>query len=259
MLRQALILSSHREYAQTMRSGLLQADDQRLVNIETDPLRAMQLTSVHYDLILLDATLELMDGLQLLQFIKNQAPATKFVVVSDNSDESSRAVAYQNGADFFLERPRTPDAFSVALQAIDGLFKSGSITEALPEDQGDPPVNIIDIVQMHCLSGDSILLLVRGTQQSGDIFIFRGEVYHAQYPAAAAKTLFATSSAGTTAAYVSSRSSLPRRRRVPSRRRTASFSGRSTRPRTSRLRLSRRAATCSPSRRKPGPTPRNWP
>jgi CheY-like chemotaxis protein len=190
MLRQALILSSHREYAQTLRNGLLKLDDKTLVNIETDPLRAMQLAPTQYDLILLDATLDLMDGLQLLQFIKNQAPATKFVVVSDSSEESARAVAYQNGADFFLERPRTPESFSVALQAIQGLFRTGSAVETQPEDKANPPVNIVDIVQMHCLSGDSILLLVRGTQQSGDIFIFRGEVYHAQYPGRGGENAF---------------------------------------------------------------------
>lgn len=190
MLRQALILSSHREYAQTMRNGLLKANGETLVNIETDPLRAMQLAPQQYDLILLDATLDVMDGLQLLQFIKNQAPATKFVVVSDSSEESARAVAYQNGADFFLERPRTPESLAVALEAIQGLFKPGSVTEALPEDKTNPPVNLVDIVQMHCLSGDSILLLVRSSQQSGDIFIYRGEVYHAQYPGRGGENAF---------------------------------------------------------------------
>src|SRR5271170_4268609 len=107
MLRQALILSSNREYAQTLRSGLLKTEPAPLVNIETDPLRAMQLAPQQYDLIILDATLDVMDGLQLLQFIKNQAPATKFIVVSDAADESARALAYQNGADFFIERPGT--------------------------------------------------------------------------------------------------------------------------------------------------------
>jgi CheY-like chemotaxis protein len=190
MLRQALILSSHREYAQTMRQGLLKSDPKVLVNVETDPLRAMQLTPQQYDLILLDATLDLMDGLQLLQFIKNQAPATKFVVVSDAVDESARAVAYQNGADFFLERPKTPESYSVALEAIQALYKPGAHTETLAEDRDNPLVNIVDIVQMHCLSGDSILLLVRGAQHSGDIFIFRGEVYHAQYPGRGGENAF---------------------------------------------------------------------
>jgi CheY-like chemotaxis protein len=190
MLRQALILSSQREYAQTMRSGLLKLDERMLVNIETDGLRAMQLAPQQYDLILLDATLHLMDGLQLLQFIKTQSPATKFVVVSESSEESSRALAYQNGADFFIERPRTPASYNVALEAIQALFKTGTVTGQLPDEAGNPPVSLVDILQMHCLSGDSILLMVRGTQQTGDIFIFRGEVYHAQYPGRGGENAF---------------------------------------------------------------------
>jgi len=190
MLRQALILSSHREYAQTMRSGLLKLDDTMLVNVETDGVRAMQLAPQQYDLILLDAHLDLMDGLQLLQFIKNQSPATKFVVVSDSSEEGARAVAYQNGADFFIERPRTPESYGVALEAIQALFKTGTVTGPLPKDAGLPPVSLLDILQMHCLSGDSILLMVKSRQQSGDIFIYRGEVFHAQYPGRGGENAF---------------------------------------------------------------------
>src|ERR1700761_4464170 len=142
MLRQALILSSQREYAQTMRAGLLKLDDKLLVNVETDGVRAMQLAPQQYDLILLDAHLDMMDGLQLLQFIKNQSPATKFVVVSDSSEEGARAVAYQNGADFFIERPRTQETYDVALQAIRGLFTTGTNTGPLPADVGVPPVSL---------------------------------------------------------------------------------------------------------------------
>jgi CheY-like chemotaxis protein len=190
MLRQALILSSHREYAQTVRNGLLKLDDKMLVNVETDGVRAMQLATQQYDLILLDAQLEMMDGLQLLQFIKNQSPATKFVVVSDSSEEGARALAYQNGADFFIERPRTPDSYSVALEAIQALFKTGTVTGPLPKDAGLPAVSLVDILQMHCLSGDSILLMVKSKQQSGDIFIYRGEVFHAQYPGRGGENAF---------------------------------------------------------------------
>jgi DNA-binding response OmpR family regulator len=190
MLRQVLILSSHRDYAQTMRQGLVKLDPHALVNIETDPLRAMQLAPHQYGLILLDATLDVMDGMQLLLFIKNQAPAAKFVVVSDAGDESARAVAYQNGADFFLERPHTPEAFNVALNAIQGLYAPDRATAVEADDESSPMVNILDLVRMHCLSGDSILLLARSERQSGDIFIFRGEVYHAQYPGRGGESAF---------------------------------------------------------------------
>ena len=191
MLHQALILTSNREYAQTMRQGLLKLGHaQTRIDVELDGLRAMQLAPQQYDLILLDTVLDTMDGLQLLQLIKHQTPASKFIIVSDSADETSRAVAYQNGADFFLERPRTPKAFALALEAIKGLFKSDVVDEPLQSDGDTPVVSLADIVQMRCLSGDSVLLLVRSRAQSGDLFIFRGEIFHAQYPGKSGEAAF---------------------------------------------------------------------
>ncbi len=182
MLRQGLILTSNREYAQVMRLGLLGLGDERTrVDVELDSLRAMQLVPQQYDLILLDAMLDAMDGLQLLLLMKQQAPGDKFVLVSDAPDETSRTQAYQNGADLFLERPRTTKAVRKALEEIGKLLPGGG-DQPLQDDQDGPLVAIADIVQMHCLSGDSLLLLVRSRRESGDIFIFRGEVFHAQYP-----------------------------------------------------------------------------
>jgi CheY-like chemotaxis protein len=192
MLHQALILTSHREYAQTMRQGLLKLGGaQTRIDVELDALRAMQLAPQQYDLILLDTTLDTMDGLQLLQLIKHQTPASKFIIVSDSADETSRAVAYQNGADFFLERPGTPQSFALALEAIKGLLKLNAADGEPPQQEGDGRVvSIADIVQMRCLSGDSVLLLVRSQFQSGDIFIFRGEIFHAQYPGKSGEAAF---------------------------------------------------------------------
>jgi CheY-like chemotaxis protein len=191
MLHQALILTSHREYAQTMRQGLLKLGHaQTRVDVELDAERAMQIAPRQYELILLDTILDTMDGLQLLQLIKQQAPGSKFILVSDSGDETSRAVAYQNGADFFLERPRDPQAFALAMEAIRGLFKPNQFDKPLPDAGDDRVVNVADIVQMRCLSGDSVLLLVRSQLQSGDIFIFRGEIFHAQYPGKSGEAAF---------------------------------------------------------------------
>ncbi|MCE0483129.1 MAG: response regulator [Methylacidiphilales bacterium] len=183
MLRQGLILTTLRDYAQVMREGLARlSDGPSRIDVELDALRAMQLLPQQYDLILLDAILDSMDGLQLLLLMKQQAPATKFVIVSDLPDEISRAHAYQNGADLFLDRPIRPEDMHRALTEIRKLLERPDGTQKLPGHVEDPPVILADSVQTHCLSGDSILLLVRSNSMSGDIFIYRGEVYHAQYP-----------------------------------------------------------------------------
>jgi len=191
MLHQGLILTSQREYAQAMRLGLLGlGNEETRVDVEMDALRAMQLVPQQYDLILLDTLLDSMDGLQLLLLLKQQAPATKFIIVSDSPDETSRAHAYQNGADFFLERPRMPEVFRTAFDAIRGLLVRHLDGKASPDGQNGATSSLADIVQTRCLSGDSVLLLVRSKSQSGDIFIFRGEVHHAQYPGKSGEAAF---------------------------------------------------------------------
>jgi CheY-like chemotaxis protein len=183
MLNQALILASNREYAQAMRAGLLRLGNEKTqVDLELDALRAMQLVPQNYELIIIDMLLNAMDGLQLLLLLKHQAPAGKFVIVSDTNDEILRAHAYQNGADLVLLRPRSPQAFQSAVEAIDLLLQSTDPGALAAEAADEPPVPIVDLVQTHCLSGDSVLLQVRGARLSGDIFIYRGEVFHAQYP-----------------------------------------------------------------------------
>ncbi len=183
MLRQGLILTTQREYAQVMRQALLKiGNEQTRVDIELDALRAMQLIPQQYDLILLDILLDSMDGLQLLVLMKQQAPGTKFIIISDSADEISRAQAYQNGADYFLQRPVDGVALTFAIESISNLIKPDADGKLSLEDKDGPLTKIADMVQTHCLSGDSVLLLVRAKQQSGDVFIYRGEVYHAQYP-----------------------------------------------------------------------------
>jgi CheY-like chemotaxis protein len=191
MLHHALIITSNREYVQSMRHALRPlGDGLTRIDVELDPLRATQLAPQQYELILLDSTIDAIDGLQLLLLMKPQAPACKFIVVSDSADEATRAMAYQNDADFFLERPTTPAAFDQALEAIKGLLKPGRTTGMAQEEEPGSATAIADIVQMRCLSGDSVLLAVRSQLQSGDIFIYRGEVYHAQYPGKSGEAAF---------------------------------------------------------------------
>ena len=191
MLRQGLILTSHREYAQMMRSGLLELGDEKIrIDIELDALRAMQLMPQQYDLILLDRMLDAMDGLQLLQMMKQQAPACKFIIVSDTLEETTRAQAYQGGADFFLQRPYDGATLRQALEEIGMLLKQGSDVEVPGESEDGSIARIVDVVQTRCLSGDSVLLVVRSKHQSGDIFIYRGEVFHAQYPGKSGEAAF---------------------------------------------------------------------
>ena len=199
-LERALILTPQRDYAQTMRAILLKLGGAATrVDVELDPMRAMQLAPQPYGLILIDMSMRGLDGLHLLLLLRNQAPACKFVLVSDDGDEKIRALAYQNGVDLFLERPHDTATFAAALTAIAALLEAPS-AEPSPSDEVDGPlVHFTDMIETSCLSGESVLLRVRSLRESGDVFIYRGEVFHAQYPAKAAWRPFTRLPAGTAA------------------------------------------------------------
>jgi CheY-like chemotaxis protein len=191
MLRQALILTSHRDYAHAMRLGLLTLGDAlSQVDVELDGLRALQLLPQNYELILIDLFLQAMDGLQLLLLLKQQAPGTRFVIVGEGGNEEARVQAYQHGADFFLERPRDPAGLAPALESITTLLETTPELEASASDEEAPLLRIADVVQTRCLSGDSVLLQVQSERRHGEIFIYRGEVFHAQYPGKSGESAF---------------------------------------------------------------------
>jgi CheY-like chemotaxis protein len=192
MLHHALIITANREYVQAMRHGLLAlGHGLARIDVELDALRATQLAPQQYELILIDSVIDTIDGLQLLTLIKPQAPACKFIIVSDATDENTRATAYQNGADFFLARPNSPGEMEMALEAVKGVLKPGKSKGPGADPESSNVIDVVELVRSHCQAGDSVLLAVRSQFQGGDIFIYRGEVYHAQYPGKSGEAAFA--------------------------------------------------------------------
>jgi CheY-like chemotaxis protein len=198
MLHQGLILTSHRPYAHALRLGLLGLGDlQTRVDVELDAVRAMQLVPQQYDLILIDNMLDSMDGLQLLQLMKQQAPATKFIVVSDAADETSRADAYKNGADFFLERPCTPATVTIAVEAIAALLKSGQDHQLQSGEQDTPHVKITDIVQTRSFPATRSFCSCAAKAGAETFLSIAEKFFTPSIPAGAAKRLFTICVSGT--------------------------------------------------------------
>ena len=178
MVNQILVLSSQQEYAQAMRQRLLSLG--KRVDVELDGLRAMQLMPQAYELIVLDRILHAMDGLQLLILWRQQAPASTFVIVSDSAAEESRNEALRHGADLFLTRPSQEPKWISAVEAMDSELRKEreDVTRSGTESQ----LSMADVVQMNCLSGNSLVLEIRTEDQHGDIFIHEGMIFHAQFP-----------------------------------------------------------------------------
>jgi CheY-like chemotaxis protein len=192
MLASALIISSRRDYAHEFRTRFTQKFEAAAqADVETDPVRALQVAPSRYHLIAIDQMLPGFDGLQLLMLLKNQAPASLFVVVTDAPNDLVRLQAIQAGACLVLGRPRDPDSWERTFEDIAQLTggddgASSSVATSVDPAQNAEPLQ--DIISVECLSGNSSHIGIQNPQgETGDIFVYQGELYHAQCPGASAE------------------------------------------------------------------------
>lgn len=79
----------------------------------------------HYDVVLTDVMMPVMDGLEMARQIKALKPEVPIIVISAYSDPESRKLAAEAGADEFLAKPFYPEK-------VCGRFTGGKAHERQP-------------------------------------------------------------------------------------------------------------------------------
>ena len=127
------------------------------------------------DLVLLDISMPMLDGLQLLGIINRRHPGLKIAVMTGSATEGKRADALANGAELFLEKPVTVDGMRSAFNMLQDLlsWSREGFTGALRQ------VNLQEVIQMECNGRHSSVLEIRNPEMRGQIFIEAGAVMHA--------------------------------------------------------------------------------
>ena len=129
------------------------------------------------DLVVIDVLMPVVDGVQLLRMLHRSHPGMRKVVLTGMLDTVLRNDCLKQGADLFLEKPRTSADLEIVYQALKHVL-------ALEETSGFRGVlrraNIRDIIQMECLNQRSSIVEIATTDLWGEIFIERGNVVHAQ-------------------------------------------------------------------------------
>jgi CheY-like chemotaxis protein len=129
------------------------------------------------DMVVLDIGMPLLDGAQLLGIIHQRYPNIKKVVLTAAIDDSRRATCLANGAELFLVKPATDDGWTLVFNMLTSLVRwedhdaySGVLGE----------IGLPSIIQMECMEEKSSILEVRNPHSSGEIYIERGAIVHAE-------------------------------------------------------------------------------
>lgn len=137
------------------------------------------LKSTSVSLICLDLSMPVVDGIQALKLISKKHPLLRKVILTSVSDDIYRQASLEQGADFFLQKPRTAAEYDSVFMTIDILLEEeeagGGIIGTVRR------ISMPDLIQMECTSQSSSVCYVQVDGQVGRIFICKGEIVHAEY------------------------------------------------------------------------------
>ncbi len=128
------------------------------------------------DLAVVDINMPLLDGLQFLRILNRRFPGVKKVTLTAYASEENRAACLANGAEFFIEKPRTVEGFKsvfVILEELTTWAPTVGFQGMLRK------VGLDDVIQMECLGRNSSILEIQSQQTYGRIFIKEGCIVHA--------------------------------------------------------------------------------
>lgn len=128
------------------------------------------------DLVVVDANMPVVDGLQFLRMIHHRHPDLKKAVLTGYATDKRRSDCLSNGAELFIEKPREPEGWRSVFAMLDELL------HWTPDDGFHGMLRRVDlqnIIQMQCLGGNSCILEVSNPDSNGHIFIETGSIIHA--------------------------------------------------------------------------------
>ncbi len=139
------------------------------------------------DLIVVDANMPVLDGVQFLRILTRRHPDLKKVMLTGLATEEKRSECLANGAELFIEKPRSSDGLRSVFVMLDELmtWKPREGFQGMLRKVG-----LQDVIQMECLGRNSCILEINNPQADGRIYIEDGSLIHAAVgPATGEKAL----------------------------------------------------------------------
>ena len=140
----------------------------------TGPRAIAMLEAEPFTVMVSDLNMPKMDGLQVLSVVRRKWPDLRTVVLTSVLDEQFRSRVYGLGVDLFWQKPGSGEEIKQFLACVESLIGR----EAQQGFRGVQSKSLVDIIQLECLSQNSIVLKITNGAQHGRIWIQTGEVIH---------------------------------------------------------------------------------
>jgi CheY-like chemotaxis protein len=171
-----LLLDDEDDLLDMYRDVLSQLPSQPEVHTSNSGARAIALLeSEPFHMLISDLRMPKMDGLQVLSIVRRKFPQLRIVVMTAVVDEQYRSRAYAMGIDLFWEKPKTAEEINMFRDCVESLL--GQQQEG--GFRGIQSKNLVDLIQMECLSHSSSLLKITRPGEQGNIWVNDGEVIDA--------------------------------------------------------------------------------
>lgn len=129
-----------------------------------------------FDLVVVDVNMPVLDGEQLLRILARRYPDLKKAVITGHATEQRRSACLANGAELFIEKPRSMEGLKSVFTMIEELvtWKQQAGFQGMLRRVG-----LQDVIQMECLGRNSSILEVADRKLNGRIYIEDGRIIHA--------------------------------------------------------------------------------
>ncbi|MDB6122138.1 MAG: Response regulator receiver protein [Pedosphaera sp.] len=182
-----LLVDDDQDLLDLYREILAQLSTKPEIFTSTTGARAMAMLEAEpFTLLICDLNMPKMDGLQVLSIVRRKYPDLRTVVLTSVMDEQFRSRVYSLGVDLFWQKPGSGAEIKQFLECIESLLGRESQTGF----RGVQSKSLVDIIQLECLSQNSITLKITNGPLMGRIWIDNGNVIDATTEGAEGEAAF---------------------------------------------------------------------
>jgi len=173
-----LLLDDDEQMLELYQQLLRELPSQPEVQTSSSGARAISLLdSEPFTLLITDLRMPKMDGLQVLSIVRRKFPHLRIIVLTGLVDEEFRSRAYAQGVELFWQKPSNGEEMQFFKDCVESLLdRDHRNTSGF---RGMQSKNLVDLIQLECLSGGSSSLRITQGILDGRIWVQDGDIIDA--------------------------------------------------------------------------------